>query len=171
MITIIKAQLRHLEDCKVALLNSKLGQVYFPSEEKALDTLTEGISKGEIFVAVDEDEGGECLGFIWFIQEGAFHSFPYVHIIAVKEAYRGMGIGKKLLHFFEETAFTHHSKAFLVVADFNPDARRLYERLGYQQVGVIPGLYKDGVTEYLMMKINPFPKTASELEEAPVSRE
>jgi ribosomal protein S18 acetylase RimI-like enzyme len=44
------------------------------------------------------------------------------------------------------------SSNFLVVADFNPDAKRLYERLGYQQVGVLPGLYKEGVTEYLMMK-------------------
>jgi ribosomal protein S18 acetylase RimI-like enzyme len=155
MITITEAQLRHLEDCKTALLKSKLGQVYFPSEEKALATLTEGISKGEIFVAVDEDEGRECLGFIWFILKGAFHSFPYLHIIAVKEAFRGIGIGRKLLSFFEETVFTDSSKVFLVVADFNPEARRLYERLGYRQVGAIPGLYKDGVTEYLMMKVNP----------------
>jgi ribosomal protein S18 acetylase RimI-like enzyme len=155
MITITKAQMQYLEDCKVALVKSKLGQVYFPLEEKALSTLTEGITKGEIFVAVDEDEGEECLGFIWFTLEGAFHSFPYLHIIAVKEAFRGMGIGRKLLHFFEETAFTHHSKVFLVVADFNSEARRLYERLGYQQVGAIPDLYKDGVTEYLMMKTNP----------------
>ena len=153
MITITKAQMQHLEDCKAALLKSKLGQVYFPSEEKALATLTEGISKGEIFVAVDEEEA--CLGFIWFVPKGAFHSFPYLHIIAVKEAFRGMGIGKKLLHFFEDTVFPDSSKVFLVVADFNPDARRLYERLGYRQVGAIPGLYKDGVTEYLMMKVNP----------------
>ncbi len=153
MLTITKAQMRHLDDCKEALLNSKLGREYFPVEEKALSMLKEGISKGEIFVAVDEKE--ECLGFIWFILQAAFHSFPYLHIIAVKEAYRGMGIGKELLHFFEETTFTQHSKVFLVVADFNPEARRLYERLGYRQVGAIPDLYKEGVTEYLMMKVNP----------------
>ncbi len=153
MMTITKAHMQHLDDCKEALLNSKLGAEYFPSEEKALSTLVKGISKGEIFVAVDEK--GECLGFIWFVLNGAFHSFPYLHIIAVKEAYRGMGIGKELLRFFEETVFPDASKVFLVVADFNPEARRLYERLGYQQVGAIPALYKDGVTEYLMMKTNP----------------
>lgn len=146
---ITKAHLKHLEDCKAALLKSKLGQEYFPSEDKAHSALIEGIAKEEIFVAVDET--GECLGFIWFILAGAFHSFPYLHIIAVKEAFRGQGIGKKLLGFFEETV-TDSSKVFLVVADFNPDAKRLYERLGYQQVGEIPGLYKEGVTEYLMMK-------------------
>ena len=149
-ISITKAQMRYLEDCTVALLNSKLGQEYFASDEKARSAIIEGIAKEEIFVAIDE--GGECLGFIWFILMGAFHSFPYLHIIAVKEALRGLGIGKKLISFFEETVFTECSKVFLVVADFNPEAKRLYESLLYLQVGEIPGLYKEGVTEYLMMK-------------------
>ena len=149
-ITITKAHDEHLEDCKVALLNSKLGQEYFPLEEKAISALTEGISKEEMFVAIDER--GECLGFIWFILGGAFHGFPYLHIVAVKEGFRGLGIGKKLLAFFEESVFTDHSKVFLVVADFNSDAKRLYESLGYRQVGALPNLYKGGITEYLMMK-------------------
>ena len=165
MMTITQAQMAHLEDCKVALLKSKLGQVYFTVEENAVSTLTEGITKGEIFVAIDEE--GACLGFVWFIQDGAFHGFPYLHIIAVKEAYRGMGIGKKLISFFEEIAFAHHSKVFLVVADFNPEARRLYERLGYRQVGAIPSLYREGVTEYLMMKTNPSLEAAPKPEDAP----
>jgi len=149
-IVITKAHKGHLEGCKNALLNSKLGQEYFPTEQKADAAIAEGITKEEIFVALDEK--GECLGFIWFILSGAFHSFPYLHIIAVREEFRGLGIGKKLLSFFEEMVFPHSSKVFLVVADFNPDAKRLYENLGYQQVGVLPNLYKVGATEYLMMK-------------------
>jgi ribosomal protein S18 acetylase RimI-like enzyme len=147
---ITKADKSHLADCTIALLHSKLGLEYFPTEEKAIMALTEGITKEEVFVAVDEK--GECLGFIWFILCGAFHSFPYLHIIAVREESRGLGIGKKLLSFFEEKVFPDCSKVFLVVADFNPDAKRLYESLGYKQVGVLPNLYKEGVTEYLMMK-------------------
>jgi ribosomal protein S18 acetylase RimI-like enzyme len=149
-ITIRKANLGHLEDCKDALCNSKLGEEYFAAEEKALAALTDGITKGEVYVALDD--AGRCLGFIWFILNGAFHSFPYLHIVAVKEGYRGQGIGKKLLAFFEETVFVDNAKVFLVVADFNPEAQRLYEQMGYKQVGVIPGLYKEGVTEHLMMK-------------------
>jgi ribosomal protein S18 acetylase RimI-like enzyme len=149
-ITIAKARKEHLEDCEAALLNSKLGQKYFGSEEKVHSALTQGITKKEMFVAIDE--AGKCLGFIWFIVAGAFHSFPYLHIIAVKEEFRGKGVGKKLLRFFEEAVFTDYSKVFLVVADFNPEAKRLYESLGYRQVGVIPGLYKEGVSEQLMMK-------------------
>ena len=150
-IIITKADRMYLEDCKTALLNSNLGHEYFPSDEKATSALTEGMTKGEMFVAVDE--AGECLGFIWFVMGGAFHSFPYLHSIAVKEGFRGLGIGKKLLSFFEEAVFADHSKVFLVAADFNPDAKRLYESPGYQQVGVLPGLYKEGITEYLMMKM------------------
>jgi ribosomal protein S18 acetylase RimI-like enzyme len=149
-IVITKANKKHLDDCKSALLNSKLGEEYFPIEQKAIAAITEGITKEEVFVALDEM--GECTGFIWFILSGAFHSFPYLHIIAVREEFRGLGIGRKLLSFFEEMVFPNSSKVFLVVADFNPDAKQLYENLGYQQVGVLPNLYKEGITEYLMMK-------------------
>jgi ribosomal protein S18 acetylase RimI-like enzyme len=149
-ITIAKADRQHAEDCQAALQNSRLGEVYFPTQEKARAAISEGITKGELFVALDET--GACLGFIWYILNGAFHSFPYLHIVAVKEACRGLGIGQALMAYFEESVFAGCSKVFLVVADFNPEAKRLYERLGYRQVGEIPGLYKEGVTEYLMMK-------------------
>jgi ribosomal protein S18 acetylase RimI-like enzyme len=149
-IAISRADESHLRDCVAALENSELGRIYFPSEEKALASLAEGAAREEVFVALDG--AGECLGFIWFILGGAFHSYPYLHVIAVKREHRGEGVGKELLRFFEEGVFENSSKAFLVVADFNPDARRLYERLGWRQVGAIPGLYREGVTEYLMMK-------------------
>ncbi len=42
---------------------------------------------------------------------------------------------------------------FLFAADFNAEARKLYESLGYNQVGIVPGFYKKGVDEYLLMKV------------------
>ena len=149
-IAISRADESHLRDCVAALAHSELGRVYFDSEEKALASLAEGVAREEVFVAMDGS--GECLGFIWFILGGAFHSFPYLHVIAVKEGHRGEGVGKKLLQFFEKGVFENSAKAFLVVADFNPDARRLYERLGWREVGAIPDLYREGFTECLMMK-------------------
>jgi len=146
---IIKAEMKHINNCVMALQNSELGEVYFSEENKAINAIEEGITKEEILVAIDSD--GLCTGFIWYVPFGAFHSFPYLHIIAVKEEYRGLGIGKKLLSYFEEV-ISQSSKVFLVVSDFNPRAKLLYERIGYKEVGVIPNLYKDGVVEYLMMK-------------------
>lgn len=63
-----------------------------------------------------------------------------------------MGIGRKLLEFFEDTSVKFSNKLFLVVADFNPKAKELYLRMGYKEIGIIPGLYKKGVNECLMMK-------------------
>lgn len=149
-INIIKAEGKHLIDCKTALQNSQLGKIYFSEEDYTTQALDEGISKEEIFIALNK----ECtfLGFIWIILNGAFHSFPYLHVIAVKEEFRNLGIGKKLLKYFEETTSKNSSKLFLVVADFNPKAKQLYQSIGYKEIGSIPNLYKRDVTECLMMK-------------------
>ncbi len=149
-INIIKAEPRHVLDCKLAVKKSELGRVYFPGDDKAIEALNEGISKGEIFVAINENN--ECIGFVWIILNGAFHSFPYIHVIAIKEEFRNLGIGKMLLKFCEETFAKDNSKLFLVVGEFNPRAKRWYQNIGYKEIGVIPSLYKKGVNEWLMMK-------------------
>jgi ribosomal protein S18 acetylase RimI-like enzyme len=147
---ILKGSIDYLNDCEEALVNSELGLRYFSKEGSARISLKEGFDKGEIFVALDNDKN--CIGFLWIILNGAFHSFPYLHIMAVKQESRSRGIGKKLLQFFEDTFFRDRTKLFLVVADFNPDAKRLYEKIGYIEVGTIPSLYREGVNEHLMMK-------------------
>lgn len=146
-IKIIKGNFEHLKDCEEALLKSTLGQHYFQSEGSARKAIEEGLAQGNLFVALTQDV---CTGFMFYITNGAFHSFPYLHLIAVKEEYRGKGIGKHLVEYFEK--ISNRDKFFLVVADFNPNAKRFYESIGYHQVGEIPGLYRDGITEYIMMK-------------------
>jgi len=148
--TIIKGSIEYINDCEDALVNSDLGKRYFSQKGSARKALQEGFAKGEIYIFLDASEG--CNGFIWFILDGIFHSFPYLHIIAVKQESRNQGIGKKLLKFFEDICFKDYSKLFLVVADFNPDAKILYEKIGYIQVGTLPSLYREGITEHLMMK-------------------
>ncbi|MBW9158567.1 GNAT family N-acetyltransferase [Clostridium tagluense] len=150
-ITILKGSMDYINDCEDALLNSELGIKYFSEKASARKALEDGFNKEEIYVALDINHN--CKGFIWFILEGAFHSFPYLHIIAVKKENRKLGIGKKLLEFFEEICFRDYTKLFLVVADFNPDAKILYESIGYIEIAIIPSLYREGITEYLMMKL------------------
>ena len=145
-----------MADCIEAIRDSKLGTVYFRSDEDIVNELTKGVGKEDFFVA--SGDRNECLGFIWYHLTGAFHTYPYVHIVAVKKEFRGRGVGGALLHFFEEQIFPNHSKAFLLVGDFNTAARRLYERLGYQKISEIPDLHEEGVTEYLMMKRRPNPE-------------
>lgn len=57
-----------------------------------------------------------------------------------------------LLKFVENVYYQNYSKLFLVVSDFNADAKRLYKDIGYSVVGDIPDLYREGITECLMMK-------------------
>jgi ribosomal protein S18 acetylase RimI-like enzyme len=128
-----------------------LGRIYFPEEEKAWTALLEGLKKQELSVVFNDNN--EFIGFYWLISQGAFHSFPYLHIIAVKEEYRGRGLGKEILQYIEAQVFAEHSKLFLVVADFNPRAKKLYEKLGYKEIGAIPDLYKVGISEHMMMKV------------------
>ncbi|SHJ12681.1 Ribosomal protein S18 acetylase RimI [Clostridium cavendishii DSM 21758] len=149
-ITIVQGSIEYINDCEDALVNSELGIRYFSEKESARNALKEGFAKKEIYIAMDGDQN--CKGFIWFILDGIFHSFPYLHIIAVNKESRNQGIGKELLKFFEDRCFKDYSKLFLVVADFNPEAKILYEKIGYVQVGEIPSLYRHGITEYLMMK-------------------
>ena len=148
-ITFAKGNEQHLKDCKDALCRSALGEKYFSSPGSAENAILEGIHQGNLYVAFI---GKECVGFTYIIPKGAFHGFPYLHIISIKEEYRGRGIGKALLDYSERIALEMADKFFLVVADYNPDAKRFYERNGYQQVGEIPNLYRSGITEYLMVK-------------------
>ena len=148
--SIIKGTIEHLEDCKEALINSEFGNVFFPSESRAESFLAEGLTKGEIFVALDEN--GKCVGYIWFNLRGAFSEFPYIRSLAVKKECRGRGIGKGLLSFFENVAFEYSPKLLLLVDNFNLQAKKLYHEVGYKEVGVINNLFREGTSEYIMMK-------------------
>jgi len=149
-INIIKGNMTYINDCELALIKSELGKTYFYKIGSARKALEEGFSKEEIYVAIDKNKN--CVGFVWFSLSGIFYSFPYLHIIAVKEENRNQGIGKELIKYFENICFEDDDKVFLVVADFNMDAKRLYEKIGYTEVGSIPGLFKAGITEHIMMK-------------------
>lgn len=149
-ISIVKGTMKNLDECVDALVNSEIGAVYFSPEQRARAFLQEGLSKGEVFVALDEHRN--CVGYIWFTLNGAFYKFPYVLNIAIKNELRGRGIGKKLLSFFEDKGFEKASKLFLLVSDLNVTAKKFYHAMGYQEVGLIPDLIKKGVGECIMMK-------------------
>jgi ribosomal protein S18 acetylase RimI-like enzyme len=151
-INIIKGEPAHLEDCYEALMKSGIGQAYFSTFDARI-ILKRGLANGEIDAAVDKEN--RCMGFIWYERHGAFGAHTYLHIIAVKEEYRRQGIGKKLIANFERKTFEDDNMIFLMVADFNQEAEKLYERLGYIHVGDVPGFYRKEIVEHLMMKLKP----------------
>ena len=149
-ITIRRAKEEDIKGCASTLENSTLAEAYFRTEDSRINSVKEAIDSGNTYAAFC---GDECVGFIYVIEQGAFHAFHYVHLIAVKDSYRRQGIGKKLLEFVENILFETRDKIFLVVGDYNPGGRLFYEKLGYICVGTIPNLYRDGINEDIMMKV------------------
>jgi ribosomal protein S18 acetylase RimI-like enzyme len=89
-------------------------------------------------------------GFIILNMHGAF--VGYIQTICVAPEARSTGLGTKLVEFAEERIFRETKNVFLCVSSFNPRARALYERLGYEVVGEIKDFLIAGASEFLMRK-------------------
>src|SRR5689334_7624754 len=88
----------------------------------------------EVYVAADTPAAASpVVGFIILIMQGAF--VGYIQTVAVRDDRRGRGIGSALISFAEQRIFREQPNVFICASSFNPDARRLYERLGYTVVG------------------------------------
>jgi GNAT superfamily N-acetyltransferase len=66
--------------------------------------------------------------------------------LLVRRAARGRGVAQQLMACAEQEAVGEGKTLLVLDTVTGDDAERLYERLGYQRVGVIPGyaLYPDG---------------------------
>ena len=95
-------------------------------------------------------EDGAVRGFIIISMRGAF--VGYIRSICVAADARGSGLGSRLVAFAEERIFREVKNVFLCVSSFNPRARALYERLGYQAVGELKDYVIGGASEILMRK-------------------
>ena len=101
----------------------------------------------ERYVAMDH---GEVVGFILISMRGSFTG--YIKSIAVREDWRGRGLGSELLAFAEERILRDSPNVFICVSSFNSRARGLYERLGYETVGELHDFIVRGYDEILLRK-------------------
>jgi ribosomal-protein-alanine N-acetyltransferase len=118
-----------------------LGRTY----EQSLVLVTD--STREIYVA---RSGDNVCGFIILNMRGAL--VGYIQTVCVSPQGRGSGVGTALVRFAETRIFTDHPNVFLCVSSFNPRARALYERLGYEPVGELRDYLVTGHSELLMRK-------------------
>lgn len=113
--------------------------------ETALSIITD--PEREVYLAqVDE----KIAGFIILVMQGAL--IGYIQSVCVAPEWRGQGIGTQLMVFAEERIFRVSPNAFIMVSSFNPDAKRLYNRLGYLTVGELDDYIVPGHSEYLLRK-------------------
>ena len=101
----------------------------------------------ECYVAIAD---GAVVGFLVLNMHGAF--VGYVQTVCVAAEARGRGIGTELVRFAEQRIFRELPNVFLCVSSFNPDARRLYERLGYVLIGELTDYIVRGHAELLYRK-------------------
>ncbi len=101
----------------------------------------------EVFVAANDSQ---LLGFIIINMGGAF--VGYIQTVCVAGEARGRGVGTRLVEFAERRIFSETPNVFLCVSSFNPRARALYERLGYELIGELKDYLIDGASEFLMRK-------------------
>ena len=113
--------------------------------EQSMVFLTDGTK--EIHLAT---EGEEILGFIVLNMRGAFAG--YIQTICVAASARDRGVGTQLIRFAEERIFRDVPNVFLCVSSFNEAAQRLYERLGYERVGLLRDYIVRGYDEIFMRK-------------------
>ncbi len=96
--------------------------------------------------------GGRLVGFIWFHLRGTFHHSGYVRWIAVAPEAQGRGVGRRLMRYAEQRIFEAGPNVFLMVSDFNEQAQRFYEALGYKVVGKVPDYIVPGIGERVYRK-------------------
>ena len=101
----------------------------------------------EVYLAAREDQ---VLGFVILDLAGPFPG--YLQTVCVAPAVRGRGLGTRLIEFAERRIFRESPNVFLCVSSFNADARRLYRRLGYREVGVLRGYLVAEHDEVLLRK-------------------
>lgn len=98
-----------------------------------------GVAAGERALLVAGDAHGVCGTVQLVLQqpENQPHRAELSKMLVHRRA-RRQGLGEALMRAAEATA-RECGKTLLVLDTANPDAERLYERLGWERVGVIPG--------------------------------
>jgi len=136
--------------CAAIIADSFLWRSFDRTVEHAVDVLTSSFAPGQrLFV---HEDGGRPDGFVIVYERGMMGEFGYIRLIGVSSSKRGQGIGTRLLEAAETHLFTLSPFVFLTVTDFNTNARKLYEHLGYERIGDIPDYRRQGTSEFLYLK-------------------
>ena len=77
---------------------------------------------------------------------------PYLALLAVLPAFQGKGIGTAVLDWIEHEVRDTARNSWVCASAFNVRALSFYGKHGYQRVGVLDGLLRDGHDEVLMRK-------------------
>lgn len=148
------------------LIDDMQDSPYHPAWEKDIyptnDYLEDVISKGELYVATDDNKIIAALVLNQNFVDG-YNDAPWnvlaskdeiliIHLLAVAYSHQGKGIAKSLVTFATEIAKERNLKAVRLDAmKVNLAAQRLYEGMGFNFIGEMKLFYDDvGLTEFFL---------------------
>ncbi|MDH4210573.1 MAG: GNAT family N-acetyltransferase [candidate division WOR-3 bacterium] len=118
---------------------------------------------GDVIKIIEDDTSevhlmklqNKMIGFAIIKMRGAF--VGYIQSVVIEPRYRGKGIGEWFIGYLERRILSEQPNIFICVSSFNRDAKRLYERLGYETIGELKDYIVRGYSEILMRKtVSPF---------------
>lgn len=120
------------------------------------DYLINPKSTYNIYVAIDEDNEKETLGYICYGKTPLSYSTYELYWIAVNHLHQGKGIGKRLIHFFEESVLASNGFNILIETssrDVYESTRKFYESLGYKVLSVVKDFYSPSDDRITYIKV------------------
>lgn len=143
-----------MDDIANIILTDKIGHAYYPNRSVLIKKLEHSIEQEEVFLY---RLNGQVEGIMWYMENGMFGVYPYLHIIIVREEYRSKGIGLKMMEFLQSKVEDNNrqlllKKIFLLVNMNNQRAFEFYSRIGYERACELNQLFRKNKTEILMVK-------------------
>jgi len=133
------------------MLATPLWQRYGVTAEGATRNFERARERGD-WLLVGDIGAEQAVGFAWCTPDGGFGRSPYLRLIGVRRDKSGVGLGGALLRTIEAKAIQQADHLLLLVSDFNETAQHFYRRLGYLQVGALPGYVLPDVAELIYYK-------------------
>jgi GNAT superfamily N-acetyltransferase len=102
--------------------------------------VADGVVRGERVLLVAEDSSGQIVGTVHMITslpENQPHRADVAKLLVHRQA-RGRGVAQRLMVALEDAARDDGKSVLVLDTVTGGDAERLYERLGWQRVGVVP---------------------------------
>lgn len=113
--------------------------------EDSLKLLQDPIN--EVYFLRDDQQR---IGFVMIKMKGSFTG--YLQTIVISEQARGKGIGEAAIRYIEELIFESSPNVFICASSFNIGAQKLYQKLGYEVIGVLKDYILKGHDEVFMRK-------------------
>jgi ribosomal protein S18 acetylase RimI-like enzyme len=103
------------------------------------------IKENEILIIRESNQeiGWMRYGFFW-------DNTPFMNMIWIDEEYRGTGIGKKVVHYWEELMKQKGFEMVMTSTQSNEAAQHFYRKLGYRDAGCL--MFENEPLEIILTK-------------------